>query len=227
MLAQLFQPFQQADSSVQRTHGGTGLGLSIAKSLVELWSGRIHAESKPGTRAAGRPPRHAPNPGTCRFPVFIRVHVGGGTGGRCCSRRHIDFSRLQRSRYMAFPASKVASACAGATVLLVDDKDAAGTRAAGILAPWINLVGLRFEFVDSAATADIVAARNRTEASTDEEEEATARLVAMEAGTGPVVAVVLCATLQQIVELQRLQPSGSQRRPLPQIIAHITPRQAH
>lgn len=45
-LASLFQPFEQADSSVTRQFGGLGLGLAISKRLVDLHHGRIDAESR-------------------------------------------------------------------------------------------------------------------------------------------------------------------------------------
>jgi len=45
-LTSLFQPFEQADPSVNRQFGGLGLGLAISKRLVDLHRGKIEAESR-------------------------------------------------------------------------------------------------------------------------------------------------------------------------------------
>ncbi|RQP99806.1 hybrid sensor histidine kinase/response regulator [Burkholderia stagnalis] len=46
--AQLFKPFQQADSSTARQYGGTGLGLVISRQLAEMMGGTLSVESAPG-----------------------------------------------------------------------------------------------------------------------------------------------------------------------------------
>ncbi len=47
-LSAIFDPFQQADTSMTRKYGGTGLGLSICKQISRLMNGDIWAESEIG-----------------------------------------------------------------------------------------------------------------------------------------------------------------------------------
>ncbi len=45
VLARLFQPFMQAEATLDRSRGGLGLGLALVKGLIELHEGEIHAHS--------------------------------------------------------------------------------------------------------------------------------------------------------------------------------------
>ncbi len=47
-LQNLFEAFEQADSSTSRHFGGTGLGLTITRQLVQLMGGHLEAESRIG-----------------------------------------------------------------------------------------------------------------------------------------------------------------------------------
>jgi len=59
-LANLFNPFQQADASASRKFGGTGLGLAISKRIIELMHGWIQVHSQPdiGTTVVFQLPYH-------------------------------------------------------------------------------------------------------------------------------------------------------------------------
>lgn len=41
----IFEPFAQADHSIERSHGGLGLGLTLANGLIEQHGGKMRAES--------------------------------------------------------------------------------------------------------------------------------------------------------------------------------------
>jgi len=43
----IFEPFQQADGSINRKYGGTGLGLTISRHLIDQMGGRIWVEKGP------------------------------------------------------------------------------------------------------------------------------------------------------------------------------------
>jgi PAS domain S-box-containing protein len=47
-LEEIFEPFRQADASIQRRFGGTGLGLAISRQLATMMGGDVRAESRPG-----------------------------------------------------------------------------------------------------------------------------------------------------------------------------------
>jgi len=52
LMDRLFQPFIQADRSLDRSRGGLGLGLSLVKAFVELHGGRVEVQSDGPGRGA-------------------------------------------------------------------------------------------------------------------------------------------------------------------------------
>ncbi|KUZ89260.1 hybrid sensor histidine kinase/response regulator [Burkholderia ubonensis] len=71
--AQLFRPFQQADSSTARKYGGTGLGLVISRQLAEMMGGALTVESAPGRGSV--------------FTVTARLEPADGAAGAVAGAR--------------------------------------------------------------------------------------------------------------------------------------------
>ncbi len=80
MLARLFQPFVQADTTLDRSKGGLGLGLALVRGLVELHGGEITADSPglgQGAEFVVRLPL-ALEEGAADGPVLSRTPTTGG-----------------------------------------------------------------------------------------------------------------------------------------------------
>lgn len=103
-LPQLFQKFQQLDSSATRAKGGTGLGLAIVRGLVEQHGGTVSVESTPGegTRfsftlpvaATAAAPRDVPAPRA--IPTAARVLlVDDDDDFRAVVRRQLERAGFQ------------------------------------------------------------------------------------------------------------------------------------
>ena len=83
MVSRLFEPFSQADSTLDRSKGGLGLGLALVKGLVELHGGEVTAHSAglgKGAEFVVRLPlamqeAAAPRPGTSAATSRRRVLV--------------------------------------------------------------------------------------------------------------------------------------------------------
>lgn len=92
-LERIFQPFQQADSSIRKRHGGSGLGLSISKGFVELHDGKMWVASEPGV-------------GTT---FYFRLPIGYPTSGTDHPLRwsipHMNYE--ERSRPFRAPLSEI------------------------------------------------------------------------------------------------------------------------
>ncbi len=89
-LESIFEPFQQADSSISRRFGGTGLGLVISRRLSRLLGGSLTVESMLGEGSVF----------TAHWPATART-TGFGTGSERHTHKDTQPSDLRVGRSIA------------------------------------------------------------------------------------------------------------------------------
>jgi len=77
-LAQLYEPFSQADPSTTRRHGGTGLGLALCQLLANLMDGEIQVHSRLGEGSTFR----------VTIPTAVEAETLGDLDGSMGVTRH-------------------------------------------------------------------------------------------------------------------------------------------
>jgi len=153
LVESLFEPFTQADVSLDRTRGGLGLGLSLVRGLAELHGGSVEAHSEgPGRGAefvlqipALQEPGAVSSPGGAGAPGAVSVRqatpdgatANGATGGAAAALKTAGQAAAGAVSGKAPPAGPRVEASARRRVLIIEDN----TDSASSLSAVLRLLG--------------------------------------------------------------------------------------
>ena len=127
----LFQPFQQADTSISRRYGGTGLGLAISHSLAQLLGGTLGVRSQSGVGSTFwvRVPVEEAPAGTMPVPARVAATPSPDAlqGLRVLLVDDNELNRLVGSELLADAGMQCAEACDGQQAVQMLEQAADGT----------------------------------------------------------------------------------------------------
>ena len=105
----LFEPFQQADTSITRKYGGTGLGLAISRQLAALMDGEVGVETQLGKGST--------------FWFTARLRINRSTNEVSMSSINLNTRSMNKECSHIDMIEEYLEPIRGARILLVEDND--------------------------------------------------------------------------------------------------------
>jgi CheY-like chemotaxis protein/two-component sensor histidine kinase len=130
---QIFDSFDQGDSSLSTKSGGTGLGLAIVKKLVQMMKGQVTVDSRPGEGST--------------FSVYVPMALAGRSELPLSATEQ---SKLQKLSVVEAPAVAVPVAADGSRRILLAEDNPTTQNLLSIL---LQQMGIKLTIVDNGQAA--------------------------------------------------------------------------
>jgi CheY-like chemotaxis protein len=130
---QIFDSFDQGDSSLYTQSGGTGLGLAIVKKLVQMMKGQVTVDSRPGEGST--------------FSVYVPMALAGQSE---LPLLVTEQARQQQSSVVEAPAVAAPVAADGSRRILLAEDNPTTQNLLSIL---LQQMGIKLTIVDNGQAA--------------------------------------------------------------------------